>query len=257
MDFDRYPIADPDAPDAQALVARGRRELDDNGCLVLAGFIRPEAVATMAAQGETLLGDGFHNCFNRNREIARSSLCFAWKRDTRVAMTSVGGDRIGDETLLRQLYDWDPMTDFIGALLGRDPYYRSADPLAGLMVTSQDIGDELGWHYDGNDGVVTLNLQRASTGGRFEYVRNCRPGNMEPDIQHDAIDAVMDGEHPELRVIDQEPGTLVLFNGYRSLHRVSPVEAGPRRMMALLSYDARPDFWFRPDIRIDYFGRDA
>lgn len=37
------------------------------------------------------------------------------------------------------------------------------------------------------------------------------------------------------------PGTLMIFAGMRSLHRVSPVEVRRARHVALLSYDARPD----------------
>ncbi len=46
---------------------------------------------------------------------------------------------------------------------------------------------------------------------------------------------------------DMAAGTFVLFKGRRSCHRVAPVgrTAGPR-MIALLSYDERPDMVF-PD----------
>jgi len=257
IDLGRYPIADLSSVAARDLVTRGRAGLAADGCLVLDGFIRPDATAAMAREAETRMAEGFHADRLRDPEVGRRSLCFAWKRDTRVSMTSIAGDRIGGDTVLCRLYQWDPLTDFIGALLDRRPYYRSADTLAGLMMTAQDTGDELGWHYDGNDGVVTLMLQRPSKGGRFEYVPDCRPDDMAAEAQHAAIDRVMDGLHPDWRVLDQKPGDLVLFNGSRALHRVSPVEAGPRRMMALLSYDTRPDFWFRPDVRLDYFGRDV
>jgi hypothetical protein len=127
--------------------------------------------------------------------------------------------------------------------------------MVGNMLGAHRVGDELDWHYDPNDGVVTLMIQRPDAGGRFEFAPMNRPDDPDEGVQCTAIDAVMSGRWPCVREVDQKPGTLTLFNGNRSLHRVTPVEAGPERIMLLLSYDSRPDQIFRDDIRIDFFGR--
>jgi hypothetical protein len=44
-----------------------------------------------------------------------------------------------------------------------------------------------------------------------------------------------------VRVLPMTPGTLVIFAGLHSLHRVSPVVGTRARQVALLAYDTRPD----------------
>ena len=38
-----------------------------------------------------------------------------------------------------------------------------------LMVKAQAHGDNVGWHFDGCESVVSIMLQRADEGGAFEY----------------------------------------------------------------------------------------
>src|SRR5215472_14408848 len=54
VDLEKYPIADCDSPDYQAVVARIRQDLALSGCRVLAGFIRPEALLDLEAQSDAV-----------------------------------------------------------------------------------------------------------------------------------------------------------------------------------------------------------
>ncbi len=122
-----------------------------------------------------------------------------------------------------------------------------------LMTVCRD-GDELGWHYDPNDGVVSLLLQAAEQGGGFEFV----PGSRGPDTAATARElAILEARDRGILRPDLEPGTLSLFNGHRSLHRVAPVGPGRERIVALFSYAAMPGYVFSPDIREKFFGRDC
>ncbi|MBN33174.1 MAG: hypothetical protein CMM46_00085 [Rhodospirillaceae bacterium] len=129
--------------------------------------------------------------------------------------------------------------------------------MVGAMLGAHQPGDELGWHYDPNDGVVTLMVQRCSGGGCFEFAHMNRPDDTSEAVQRDAIDAVMSGQWPGTRQLDQKQGDFTILNGSRSLHRVTPVEAGPDRIMLLLSYDGCPDQVFSEDVHRDFFGRGA
>ncbi len=68
------------------------------------------------------------------------------------------------------MYESDALTEFVGAALGVDPIYRQADEIGALTVMTYGPGDELGWHFDNADFVVTLMLQASAAGGAFEYV---------------------------------------------------------------------------------------
>jgi hypothetical protein len=52
--------------------------------------------------------------------------------------------------------------------------------------------------------------------------------------------------------IDQDPGTLVLFRGHRSLHRVTPVKGPRARINIVCSYSSEPGHAFSESHREAY-----
>ena len=62
---------------------------------------------------------------------------------------------------LRRLYEWEPLVAFVAACLGKERLVRYADPLGALNVAVMEDGDELEWHFDQTDFVVSLALQNA------------------------------------------------------------------------------------------------
>ena len=81
-------------------------------------------------------------------------------------------------------------------------------------------------------------LRDAETGGDFEYTPLIRSRD---DERYEAVQRVLDGDRSQVRTIPMTPGTLLLFEGRNSMHRVTPIEGGVARLVALLAYDARPD----------------
>ena len=80
-------------------------------------------------------------------------------------------------------------------------------------------GDEHGWHFDGNDFVVSLLLQAPENGGAFEFAPYIRDEGKE---NYAAVAAAMDGVPGSVRQKTVRPGTLMIFCGRRALHRVTP-----------------------------------
>ena len=249
VDLDRYPIADADAPDARALIEEGRRRLADDGLFTLPGFIRPPSLTRMQTESNALVARGHYH--ERYRDgIHPGEIEFS--HASRVSVTCTGLDEMGPGSDMRGLYLWDGLTDFIAEVLERHPYYRSADAIVGCMLTAFGVGDELGWHFDGNDGVVSLVLQEAGEGGAFEFAPFVWKGD---DGGIEAVDAVMAGCFEGLVRARYEPGTLSLFQGSRSLHRVAPVVSNPQRIMLLFSYESQPGQQFPDSLRSHFFGR--
>ena len=69
---------------------------------------------------------------------------------------------------IRQLFEWEELRTFVAAILGLDTIYPYADPLGALNLAVMGEGDELQWHFDQTDFVVSLALQDADDGGDFE-----------------------------------------------------------------------------------------
>ena len=58
-------------------------------------------------------------------------------------------------------------------------------------------------------------------------------------MNYNGVANLLDGKtQPE--VLSMEPGTLVLFRGRNSTHRVSPNESDKTRMLAVLAYNSEP-----------------
>jgi hypothetical protein len=84
------------------------------------------------------------------------------------SLTAVAYDLFPNDSSIRGLYQWDPLMDFIAALLGRSPLHRYADPFGALNLAVMNDGDELHWHFDQTDFVVSIAIQSSDEGGDFE-----------------------------------------------------------------------------------------
>jgi hypothetical protein len=115
-------------------------------------------------------------------------------------------------------------------------------------------GDELRWHFDQTDFVVSLALQAATEGGDFEVAPLIRTGR---DECLEAVSQVLSGASGAVRRIEMVPGTLLVFEGRRSIHRVSPVVSGHPRLVALLAYDTMPGSVSTPALRTARYGREG
>ena len=138
----------------------------------------------------------------------------------------------------------DTMPRFLQEVLRKNPLAAltklriSVTPALALTAKVAFEGDTDGWHYDPNDGVVTLLLQAPDQGGGFEYAPNIRS---DGDENYAGLKDLFEDPDQHGKRVEQRPGTLVFFNGRNSMHRVRPV--GPTkapRIVTIFSYDLRP-----------------
>ena len=137
-------------------------------------------------------------------------------------------------SLLRRLYEWKPLANLVEAILDRGPIYRYADPFGALNLAVMHEGDELQWHFDQTDFVVSMAIQTADSGGEFEVFPRIRSTE---DERYDDVSAALNGNRDGIVTLPMTPGTLLVFEGRNSLHRVAPVGAGSPRHVGLLAYD--------------------
>lgn len=257
IDLARYPITDRTNPAYLALVARSQSLLGQEGVAIFPGFIRDESVAAMADQTLALHPRMFHfrekhtvyfkpqeEGFDPGHPLQR---LMDTEKDT-VAYADIPADN-----LIRQIYQSDEVLTFIRDVLNLETLYRHADPLAALNLQGFTAGQQLGWHFDRSDFSVTLSLQAASAGGDFEYVRMLRN---EHDDCYDAVRQFLDEpQTQQIEVLPQVPGTLTLFRGRYSLHRVTPVQGERLRLNAVFAYVDQPNVEFSAYARQLFYGR--
>ncbi len=238
VDVDRYPLHEPSSPAYREAVARARAGLHEIGAAELPGFVTPGAVDALTADAEALEAVGHRNAGpataylgfpDMDRPEGHPRRWLGW-----AAVNAVAYDLFPARSPLRRVYESEAVRAFIEEILQRGTLYRYADPLGGLNLASMGDGDELQWHFDQTDFVVSLAIRDAEDGGDFEVAPRIRSAD---DERYDDVARVLGGDHAPVVRLGLTPGTLLLFEGRHSLHRVSPISGATTRLIGLLGYD--------------------
>jgi hypothetical protein len=258
IDLDRYPIAPLEGTRGQALAAECRAQLAATGSCLLPGFLRSDAVARMAEEAAAIAPLAHRKPGGRGATayLAPPDESFPEGHPRRrMQSSSVGAvayDLIPRGNLVRTLYEWDGLLEFLAAALGKDRLYRYADPLGALNIAAMGEGEHLLWHFDQTDFFVSILLRDCERGGDFEYVPNIRDGEAE---NYDRVRRLLDGDRSEVVRLDMAPGTLALFMGRHSIHRVTPIAGPTQRLIALLGYDTEPGTMSSERLKLARYGR--
>jgi len=254
LDLERYPIDQPER--LASLVARCRAELAEHGMFNLDGLVRPEAIAKAAAEVAPLAStDSYtherqHNVYFLDHVAGLASDHPALTRFKTINHTLCGDQLAG--TIVQKIYEWPPLVEFIARALGVPRLYLMDDPLARFNVMEYRPGEALNWHFDRSRYTTTLLIRAAEAGGEFEYSSNLR---RDDDPNYDGVGRLLAGAGPDVQVNPLKAGTLNVFAGKNTLHRVSTVRGGHSRLVAVYSYYDRPGVNFSDSERIGFYGR--
>ncbi len=224
-----------------SVVEKGRRQMEETGACELPDFIRPAALPEFVADARRLAP-----LAHRSGGLGTVYLGFPdesfpldhpqqWLGHYDVG--AVAYDLFPADSPIRQLFEWEELRRFVAAILGLDTIYPYADPMGALNLAVMGEGDELQWHFDQTDFVVSLALQDADEGGDFEVAPFIRTA---ADEHYDDVARVLAGERESLTVQPMTPGTLLVFAGRNSMHRVSPIHGPTDRLVGLFGYDTKP-----------------
>ena len=258
VDLQAFPIHDPASAGYVAAVDGARAGLRSEGCAVLGGFVRSEAVVRLNEEilerkhathySTQVMNPYFHTAANPdfpadhpvNTFIERSS-------------GFIPGDAWDPGCATDTLFRAPEVSRFIADCLEIPALYCYDDPLAGLTSNICDPGQQFTWHFDTNDYAVTVLVQPADEGGLFEYVPRIRSAD---DEGFNAIAGVLAGGREGVRTLELHPGDLQIFRGRYSLHRVTRVGAGSRpRHAAIFAYTLEPGVIGRVARTRQLFGR--
>jgi len=170
------------------------------------------------------------------------------------AVGAVAYDLFPPTSPLRMLYEWAPLRSLVEAILDRGTIHPYADPLGALNLATMGDGDQLQWHFDQTDFVVSLAVRSSAEGGDFEVAPRVRT---DDDECYPEVASAIAGEHADVMTLPMRPGTLLVFEGRNSLHRVTPIKGGTTRLVGLLGYDTRPDTTSSELLQLVRYGRSA
>jgi hypothetical protein len=257
IDLKKYPIMDLNGA-ARGLTRDCRRQLDETGACQLPGFLTPEAVELLVREGDALASSAYHSVARGTVYLDAPDLSASETHPRRVMGDSSVGvvsyDQFPADSPLRKLYEWDPLMEFIGAALGKNPLYRYADPFGALNLAVMGDGERLFWHFDMTDFVTSIALRSSDEGGDFEYVPLIRSAD---DPHYVDIEQLISGARERVIRVPMHPGTMLLFEGRNSIHRVTPICGSTTRLVALLAYDTKPGTCSSKRLQRSRYGREA
>lgn len=247
-----YPL-DKGGAERDRLVHACREGIRDVGCFVLPGFVSAGAIARIRDELDALAPKAtLHSRYRTSYQSRGGDQNFPSIHPRnilhldryRVTRQSVMTPDCG----LNQIYHSSHLMNFLEdifqkplqRILPNDNSRSATTTVAyeGISVNTQEHGDSLIWHFDNNDFVVTIGIETPDGGGEFQYVPFIRS---DADEGYDAIMSVFLGEHPGIRRIMLQPGTLVGFAGRRSIHRVSPIYGTARRVTSVMSFNDKQE----------------
>ncbi len=231
-------------------------ELSREGILVLNDFLSPRAIKELQAEAAALKPDAFRSSSAYNLYILPTDPNFPddspRNRKFKTTKGCIPDDKIPRSSALRTLYDSPAFRSFLCKLLKLQVLYPYADALSSININYYDPGDALEWHFDNADFAITLLVKKPTKGGDYEYFTDMRYDD-DGDENYELVRQCIDGEVPPQRKSLDEGG-LMLFRGNKSLHRVTPVEAG-ERILITLNFNTKPGIALSEKSRQTFFGR--
>jgi len=245
VNLSKYPLTALGSDAGQELIARMRTELDRDGACCLRNFLTDDAVERLADEATSLAPLAYPGpqeaspyFFNyQSDEAAKLPEGHPLRMRTRRRLSQVASDLIPRDSLLRALYEWEGLASFLAAATNVERLYRNADRYQALNISVMKPGGCQQWHFDTAKCVTTLLLQTPEGGGDFEYVPAIRS---EEDENYDAVRDILQGSRTGVRAIELAAGTLMLFRGHYSLHRVTEVTGKRDRLQSILGFNPEP-----------------
>ena len=254
LDLDYYPLDQPAR--IGSLIQWCKSCLDEQGLFNLYGLVRPEALARILEPLAPLFAtDAFthsreHNIYFSDRVAGLPNDHPALKR-FETTNRVLCADQLSDNPLL-DIYTWQPLMDFLSIVMDKEHLFLMQDPLASVNVMHYRHGEALNWHFDRSEFTTTLLLQEAKQGGEFQYCSDLRS---EQNPNYDGVGAMLAEGGSTARVLPLFAGTLNVFRGRNTAHRVSPVVGEKNRIIAVFSYYDRPGVMFSEEERLGFYGR--
>ena len=255
IDLEAYPLDRPHTGAWHTLVTDCKAKLAIDGLFNLTGFVREQAIKKAVSELKPTLNTvGFNHARRHNiyfeKNIAGLESTHPALRTFETSNCTICADQMGRSVVIR-LYEWAPFATFLAAVMEKPKLYMMEDALARVNVMSYSEGEALGWHFDRSEFTTTILLQAPAEGGQFEYDKDLRS---DDDPNYDGVADLLAGKRSPTRM-PLNPGTLNVFKGKNTAHRVTPASGIKDRIIAVFSYYERPGVLFSAEERIGFYGR--
>ena len=253
----KYPIDEPRSQVYKNLVAECRATLASGRLVNLEDFLSPSATKAIADEIDQRLPQAFHSHRSANAygTAASEDLPFDHPYNIKHATDRYGLARHQlTGTLIDKLYQWKPLREFVGDIVGVTPVFLHDDPSNALVVQVYKKNGGLAWHFDRALFSTILNIRETHDGGVFE----CVPGIRTDDSEcFDEVSKVLTNTSSRVEKYKVTAGSFTIMNGRHTLHRVTENKGDTPRLSAVLSYEDREGVKLDSATRQLFFGPTA
>jgi len=256
LNLTQYPLHQPESEAYRILVEHCRSDLETQGMFNLDEFVRKECLEeaidhlSPKMASEAFQHERMHNIYFK-KEIEGLLTSHPALREVKTSNRTLCADQFTDNPV-QKIYEWQPLVDFIALVMCKPQLHTMSDPLARVNVMAYKEGETLNWHFDRSEFTTTLLLQAPEAGGEFEYRTDLRTAD---DPNYDGVARLLKGEDPLKCSINPKPGTLNVFRGKNTPHRVTKIKGAIERIIAVYSYFDKPDVIFSPEEQMGFYGR--
>jgi hypothetical protein len=256
LDLDRYPLDRPGTPEWQALVKRCRADLGTNGMFNLEGFVKPAALARAKDEIRPVMDTLSFTHKRRHNIYFRKDIPGLAPDHPALALCETVNHTVCADQIMQSvpvwIYEWSHFITFLAATMGKDALFPARDNLARVNVMAYREGEALNWHFDRSEFTTTLLLQAPEAGGEFIYRTDLRS---DDDPNHEGVARLLRGEDPHLKSLTLSAGTLNVFRGKNTAHKVGTVKGPHERLIAVFAYFDRPGVVFSREDQLGFYGR--
>ena len=251
VDQIKYPLSD------KSFISKCRHLIDKDGCVVLPGFLTKNAIKKLIEESSKNESKAFYCKQEHSVYISPADKSFPADHPRNRLVVSTKGcitdDQISEDSYLKALYKSQLFRDFLAETLGEKCLYGYADNLSSINIHYASETQELGWHFDNSSFAVSLLIQEPKKGGEFQYIRNFRSAE-KGEMNFDGVNRLLK-DKVKYKSLAMAAGTLVLFRGRNSIHRVTPVVGDVTRILAVLAYNSEPNISLSETSRMTFYGR--
>jgi hypothetical protein len=233
-----------------------RKSFLETGTAIIRDFLSPSLLAAIVAETMSIIDHAYFNSLIGNAYLSalRPELSLDDPRNMteETSLSVLAYDDIPIDHKLRTVYLSNALTDMVANIVGKEKLFPYACPLGALNVSVMKDNDYLRWHFDQCDFVVSIPLQDPLSGGQFQYVKDLRS---EDHPNYEGVRDVLLGRYPNISSLVVPCGTLIVFRGLHTMHRVTKIYGDVPRLVALLSYADRPDCDSTDHLKMIRYGR--
>ncbi len=257
IDLKRYPINQPDCSEYHEIVTYVQTELDGDGCSVLSNFLSSQGLELIASEAESRKSQAYYSDSKLcNVYLAERNPNESEDHPQNIFLERTNGfitaDLLGKGTYSHELYHWKPLREFLATCLSKEKLYIYEDPVSNMIVNLCKPGQTFNWHFDTNEFTITFLLNRAESGGHFEYVPNLRTKH---DECFDEVRKVLNGDRSRVKRLNLNAGDLQFFLGRFSLHQVTNNTGKTDRILLIQSFTEMPNIIGNPQRVKELYGK--